>query len=215
MLGEADQTQVRMNLKLLIDTESKRVLFAEAGKDFVDFLFKIQTLPVSTVVVSLLQKKQARVGSLTNLYESIENLKKYMQWNGSKDALLKPAPLSLVATHIHCPKCYRGMTSSMTYVAPSFYERGIGFVKDMVNYMVMDDLVVMPLSTISSIAFLNKLDVKDFSAVREKRVDFGMDEAVKLLSASLHTNNVLTDDVFLNGTTSTSKKGNTHASREN
>ncbi|EYU36134.1 hypothetical protein MIMGU_mgv11b020324mg, partial [Erythranthe guttata] len=142
MLGEAGQTQVRMNLKLLIDTESKRVLFAEAGKDFVDFLFKIQTLPVGTVVVSLLQKKTSK---------------------------------------------------------------GIGFVKDMVNYMMMDDLVLMPLSTISSITFLNKLDVKNFSTVREKRVDFGMDKAVKLLSASLHTNNVLTD-VFLNGTTSTSKK---------
>ncbi|EYU36133.1 hypothetical protein ABFS82_14G238900 [Erythranthe guttata] len=242
MVGEAE-TEVVMRLKLLIDTESKRVLFAEAGKDFVDFLFKIQTLPVGAVVLSLLQKKQARIGSLTNLYESIENLNNsYMQSNETKDALLKPDdPLSLVAgptpgppraatlasklfykcstcppvyvsdsPDIYCPGCrYSKMTSSMIYVAPPFYDddQGIGFVKDMVTYMVMDDLVVTPLSTISSISFLNKLDVKDFSSVQEKRVNFGMDEAVKLLSASLHTNNVLTD-VFLNCTTTNSNKRN-------
>ncbi|KAL7127206.1 hypothetical protein ABFS83_14G239900 [Erythranthe nasuta] len=81
----------------------------------------------------------------------------------------------------------------------------VGFVKDMVPYMVMDDLSVTPLSTMSSFALLHKLDVKDMSVVEEKVVNFGKDEALKLLSAALYTNNVLTD-VFLNCTNSTSKK---------
>lgn len=48
-----------------------------------------------------------------------------------------------------------------------------GFVKDVVTDMVTDDLVVKPMSTISSIALLNKFNVKDVSAV-----NFGMEEVI-------------------------------------
>jgi hypothetical protein len=62
----------KVSLKLLIDTKSQRVLFAEADKKYVDFLFSIFTLPVGTVT-KLLQK-QNMSGCLHSLYESIENL---------------------------------------------------------------------------------------------------------------------------------------------
>lgn len=45
-----------VSLKLLIDKKHKKVLFAEAGKDFVDFLFTLLSLPVS-IVIGLLSKK--------------------------------------------------------------------------------------------------------------------------------------------------------------
>ena len=61
-----------VSLKLLVDSTSERVLFAEAGKDFVDFLFNILSLPVGTVIGLL--TKQDMVGCLVNLYESLENL---------------------------------------------------------------------------------------------------------------------------------------------
>lgn len=51
-----------------------------------------------------------------------------------------------------------------------------GFVKGVVTYMVMDDLVVTPMSTISSITMLNKLNVKDVGALEERVVDLGMPE---------------------------------------
>ncbi|KAL7084921.1 hypothetical protein ACP275_14G251800 [Erythranthe tilingii] len=220
-----------MSLKLLIDTQGKRVLYAEANKGFVDFLFHILSLPVGTLVSFL--KSQGNIGSLANLYSSIENLNdSYMHSKQTKDTLLKPMPLSLVAglnvphnnpyaaRNIYtclcnnpcasvdlktaCPNCRREMVKLITFVGPTSCGE-VGFVKDMVTYMVMDDLSVSPLSTMSSFALLLKLDVKDMSAVEEKVVNFGMDEAVKLLNASLHTHNVLTD-VFLNSTTTTSKK---------
>ncbi|KAL6501472.1 hypothetical protein OROGR_026605 [Orobanche gracilis] len=79
-----------VSLKLLIDTQAKKVLFAEAGKDCVDFLFYILSLPVCSLIS--LVGKQGMVGSLANLYENIENLNdSYMQPNQSKDTLLKPA----------------------------------------------------------------------------------------------------------------------------
>ncbi|GKA23466.1 protein MOR1 isoform X1 [Tanacetum coccineum] len=47
---------------------------------------------------------------------------------------------------------------------------GGGFVKGLVTYMVMDDLVVKLVSTISSITMLNKFNVKEVGALMEKMV---------------------------------------------
>jgi hydroxymethylpyrimidine/phosphomethylpyrimidine kinase len=51
-----------------------------------------------------------------------------------------------------------------------------GFVKDVVTFMVMDDLVIEPMSTISSITLLNKFNVKEIGTLQEKVVEMGMDE---------------------------------------
>lgn len=40
----------KVSLKLLIDTKGNKVLFAEAGKDFVDFLFNLLSLPLGNVI---------------------------------------------------------------------------------------------------------------------------------------------------------------------
>ncbi|KAL3521034.1 hypothetical protein ACH5RR_019183 [Cinchona calisaya] len=61
------------------------------------------------------------------------------------------------------------------------------FVEGVVTYMVMDDLEVKPMSAISSIALLNKFNVKEVGALEEKVVDLGMDEALKLLKTSLES----------------------------
>ena len=42
--------------------------------------------------------------------------------------------------------------------------------------MVMDDLEVKPMSTISSITLLNKFNVKHIGALEEQVVELGMDE---------------------------------------
>ena len=182
-----------VSLKLLIDSKGQRVLFAEAGKDFVDFLITILALPIGTVIRLL--KKQGMVGCLQNFYESIESLSDtYLQPKQNKDSLLKPKvyisgggviPLQLPniesstsrkfyrCVHGHayvsddrttsCPSCTRSsitMTSELTYVdSRSGTNSGSstegGYVKGVVTYMVMDDLVVKPMSTISSITLLN------------------------------------------------------------
>ncbi|KAG8372839.1 hypothetical protein BUALT_Bualt12G0108700 [Buddleja alternifolia] len=229
-----------LSLKLLIDTKGKRVLFAETDKDCVDFLFHILSLPVARVT-SLL-KNDGVMGSLANIYESVENLhESYIQPNQSKDTLLKPipptairgysAPLTLLLNDAPttmtdekkfykcrycsasnftddqttvCPNCRNIMSGNMSYVAPAGGQQASsgegGFVKGVVTYMVLDDLSVRPLSSISSINLLNKFNVKDVSALEEKDVHLGMNEAVKLLKASLQSKKVLTD-VFLENVT--------------
>ncbi|KAH7667779.1 hypothetical protein IHE45_12G082000 [Dioscorea alata] len=78
-----------MALKLLIDTKANRVLFAEAGKEVVDFLFGLLALPLGSIV-KLLSKDQM-VGSIGSLYSSLENLDStYIQPNQDKGILLSP-----------------------------------------------------------------------------------------------------------------------------
>ncbi|GLT88973.1 hypothetical protein SLE2022_069790 [Rubroshorea leprosula] len=63
--------------------------------------------------------------------------------------------------------------------------------------MIMDNLEVRPISTISGITImLNPFNVKDVGALEEKVVDVGMDQGVELPKMSLQTKTVLTE-VFL------------------
>ncbi|KAJ0601981.1 hypothetical protein HanIR_Chr03g0134731 [Helianthus annuus] len=100
-----------------------------------------------------------------------------------------------------CPNCRRSMNVPMTVVTPKEVlaetkktdkKRKRGYVKEVVTYLVMDDLVVKPMSTISSITAINKLSVKDLSQLEEMTVSFGKEEGLKLLKASLKTDQVLT-----------------------
>ncbi|CAL4958294.1 unnamed protein product [Urochloa decumbens] len=79
-----------LSMKLLVDTKSGRVIYAEAGKDVVDFLFSLLTLPVATVVKVL--SKDAMVGCIGNLYGSVERLDAaYVRSADAKATLLSPA----------------------------------------------------------------------------------------------------------------------------
>ncbi|TXG49685.1 hypothetical protein EZV62_025560 [Acer yangbiense] len=226
----------QVKLKLLIDTKSKKVLFAEAGKDFVDFLFYLLSLPVSTVVRLL--KDEGEVGCLSDLYDSLENLNDtYIQPTQNKTNLLyhksslpgselplllsgadqfssttrnvymcnSRSPCSRHASETPndiCPNC-RGtmnvvvsLVNSSSAAANNTSTSSGGFVKGVVTYMVMDNLEVKPMSTISSITLLNSFNVQNVGSLEEKVVALDVDEGLKLLKASLECKNVLTT-VFL------------------
>ncbi|KAI3748691.1 hypothetical protein L6452_11950 [Arctium lappa] len=143
-----------VSLKLLVNKKAQKVLFAEANKEFVDFLFNILSLPVGTVI-------------------------------------------NLLTEH---PMCKGRMSYILSYVtgdgAAKLAGEGGGFVKGVVTYMVMDDLEVKPMSTISSITMFNMFNVKKIGDLEEKVVSLGMKEGLMLLKASFECKNVLTT-VFL------------------
>ena len=77
------------SLKLLINRKSKGVLFAEAEKEFIDFLFTLLALPVATVTKLL--KDHSLVGCIGNLNDSGESLSDtYIQPGQTKNNLLNP-----------------------------------------------------------------------------------------------------------------------------
>ncbi|MCH82269.1 DUF674 family protein, partial [Trifolium medium] len=275
-MASSSSSTTKVSLKLLIDTKNEKVLFAEASKSAIDFLFNLLCLPIGTVVKLL--STNGMVGSLGNLYESVENLdQKYMLPNQTKDALLNPRAQSFsteisgfltqnddndveetklymcpnkcnfeitndnttrctvisattsssdfecaptmshrarrirnvgrivgkrtiirndivnesatnfkVMDNKTCPGygvCGKHMSSEVHYIGNrKVVENGAsniknGFVKDDVTFLVMDDLLIQPMSTVSStITLLNNLNIKEIGTFQEKVVEMGMDE---------------------------------------
>ncbi|CAI0626058.1 unnamed protein product [Linum tenue] len=203
----------KVTLKLLINKKTKKVLFAEAGKDFVDFLFTLLSFPLGTVIKLLSKNKM--VGCLGNLYESIEELSDtFFQPNLGKATVLNPKlpsrpsgstlllsdggendnngyhrnvtdnPLAI------CSQCNCRMRTQVSFItAPSaagndgagdVNSQEGGFVKGVITYMVMDNLEVKPMSTISSITMLNKFNIQEVGALEEKVIELGVDEVAHL-----------------------------------
>ena len=82
----------KISLKLLVDTKTKTVLFAEAGKEFVDFVFSLLTLPIGAV--AKLVSAGTMHGSVGRLYQSVERIGAiYLQPGTDKSDLLQPKVL--------------------------------------------------------------------------------------------------------------------------
>lgn len=93
-----------ITMKLLVDSRPPRprVVFGEAGKDAVDFLFSLLTLPAGTAVRLL--GKESMGGSVGNLYASVERLEgSYLRPGFAKDALLCPAVLASPLLRLPAP----------------------------------------------------------------------------------------------------------------
>ncbi|CAN1269400.1 hypothetical protein LINPERPRIM_LOCUS13568 [Linum perenne] len=147
-------------LKLLIDKKNNRVLFAEAGKDFVDFLFSIFSLPLGTVTKLL--SKNRMVGCLGSLYKSIEDLSDtFIEPSENKVTVLNPKATFLFGGRAHW------LTGSDYNASP-------------VISRVTDDLEVKPMSTISSITLFSKFNIQQVDALEERVVELGMDKVTQL-----------------------------------
>ncbi|KAL5202606.1 hypothetical protein ABZP36_013558 [Zizania latifolia] len=82
----------KINLKLLVDSKSKKVLLAEAGKEFVDFVFSLLTLPIGAVVKLI--SAGTMQGSIGRLYQSVEHISaSYILPNKDRADLLRPKVL--------------------------------------------------------------------------------------------------------------------------
>ncbi|PNT65051.1 uncharacterized protein LOC100846444 [Brachypodium distachyon] len=260
-------------MKLLVDKRSRRVLYAEARKDAVDFLIGLLRVPAGLAARVIANNSKhaagaapvAPPGSLGTLYAGARALEDafFVAAAPDRDAILCPSlpsaalPLLLAAdpsapapapapappppapakryfrcagpygtncrgnptsvtdvAGLPCPVCRQPMTVEMRWspgdahgklaqaaaqeAATAASEGGGGYVKGVVSYLVMDDLTVAPMSTISAIMLLKKFKVADCSALEELTVDLGPREAVLLLKAALESTTALTD-VFCGG----------------
>ncbi|KAK9998597.1 hypothetical protein SO802_018200 [Lithocarpus litseifolius] len=211
-----------ITLNLLVDNSSNKVVYAEAGKEFVDFLFGLLQIPLGSIMGLLWNYGMASgSGSLSKVYESIQNLDPcYVQPNLTKDSLLRPNPAFSSATYTpqlllnFVPPNQKTSTEAQsTHFAfsPSPFRASVysptpsrhketGYVRRAVTFMVMDDLMVKPMSTISTISLLNDLNIKDISSLQEKKVEVDLKKGLELLKASFNSPTVLTD-VFLGNKT--------------
>ncbi|CAL1376622.1 unnamed protein product [Linum trigynum] len=213
----------KMKLKLVVDRKRNMVIFAEAQKDFVDLLFYILSLPLSAMVKYL---DAAGSSSLAKLHGSVHSLKMKGYLNPPHDSywdhpsnitpqLFTYVPIlprlipsqnfgrqlySCKDNHRHvkcgidkwtrCVHCCGDMNEVVQFTE---LVSMADYVKEKVQYMVSDDLTVSPLDYNSVLTAFEGFDRAD---VVEKEVEFGSEEALALLDATLHSKEPLTS-VFL------------------
>jgi len=233
-----------MTIKLMVNKRSRKILYAEAGKDFVDLLFSFLVLPTGAIakqaLVSKVTKKeedQTKVPCITNLYKSVESLSALLM-KADKAVLLNPKVVSTTYTNdILCiqsppppaapPGYYVCNNASSTYYINSgFYSTAStthnlstqsgsstcscgslvnrevklvekapvpvlpkGYVKKTANFVITDDLSVIPVNSTATIVQLwNKLDVKEPTELEERNVTVGQNEVINFVVPSFLTN---------------------------
>lgn len=235
MATTTQPSPAQLTMKLLVDSSParrRRVVFAEAGKDTVDFLFSLLAVPAGTAVRLLSKDDQSMPGSMGNLYSSAEKLADgpYAHPAAARDAVLcaaMPSPAAVAGpptswlfrlpepqppppapaapkkffncstgyancrgyvTEVRgtrCPNCNNQMLTEAKIVGsspPPAVAQGqgaVGFVQGgMVTYTVTDDLVISPMSNVSTIALLNACAVRDFGSLQERVVQIGYKEVL-------------------------------------
>ncbi|KAG2670416.1 hypothetical protein I3760_14G084500 [Carya illinoinensis] len=204
MATNPSSSETIISLTLLVDKSSNKVVFAETGKEFVDFLFGLLQVPLGSIIALLRDNDLAPgSGSLGTVHESVQNLDpSYLLPNQTKESLLTPKPAFESSTLT--PPLLQNFVSPDQQRRTDSYGRSYGrqndtepgYVKGVVTYMVLDDLTVKPMSTISSITRLNNLKIKDLGSVQEKKVEIDIKKGLELIKVSLYSTTVLTD-VFL------------------
>ncbi|GLJ54249.1 hypothetical protein SUGI_1163550 [Cryptomeria japonica] len=235
-----------LTIKLMVSKKNRRIMYAEAGKDFVDMLCSFLTLPTGVIAkLALRSDTTAKPCCITNLYNSVEALSDSL-FKADKSVLLgqkvfstiytndvlnidAPAP-PVAAKPTEPPKYYvcsnAGSTSYKHYLSPqsaavrcpcgSYVNREVyfvdrpaestpqlvvpgnaqGYVKKRANFVITDDLSVIPVDSTATIVNLwNKIQVKEPTELEEKNVTVGAAEVLGLLKAAMTSTTAL-NDVF-------------------
>ncbi|WCJ20385.1 hypothetical protein M5689_002620 [Euphorbia peplus] len=200
-LGEAEIGKIRV--KLFISKSKKIVCFAEVGEDFIDLVFSFLTIPLGHVMK---QMQGASIdGCIDNLYKSIEGLDiEYFNSSNEKEMLLNPKippkfgyeNQLLGVEEVSCNVFLNFSNFAIKVRDPKIPTQkedksNGGFMAGPEMFTVTDDLNVIPISAVSGLNILNKLDVS-LSDVQELVVYVGKNEAVFLLVASFGSEYALT-----------------------
>ncbi|KAF7056009.1 hypothetical protein CFC21_063480 [Triticum aestivum] len=201
-----------IKIKLAVDRSRNRVLFADAGSDFVDVLLSFLTLPLSAIQFCAATSP----GCLFNLCDSVNRLTggRLLKveachdmlltpstahefggfWN-SHDAFVKNQP-NLQVDGDYC-RCWQVM-ARLVHVYNKVSSGSVMFVRCKEQFMISDDLTIMPASTRTMQLLARNFGpgaiLPDFE---ELEVCVGWTEVVvAMLKASLSSDTIFTD-IFL------------------
>ncbi|KAK8965138.1 hypothetical protein KSP40_PGU019809 [Platanthera guangdongensis] len=99
------------------------------------------------------------------------------------------------SSKVICSRCGKLMDRIREWKKETAEEGGV-FVKATTEFMITDDLRVMPASLLKSLSLLKEMQIKDTSMLEERVIQFGTKEALNLLGRSLVSKNALTEVCF-------------------
>ncbi|XP_021821342.1 uncharacterized protein LOC110762921 [Prunus avium] len=214
----ADKSTNGIELKVLVDKGSNKVIFIEPNNDFVDVLFSLLTIPMGTIIrLARKHSDPVAIGCMNNLYASVENFDDQEFWmHTCKDMLLHPRNaadsqcnalklklddaeprryfLNPYSPQLFAYSCSAGMNRewSLSFRAS---QDGSVFVKGQTRFTVTDDLQVIPPSSTANSVF-TKLRVVDVDAMEELTINIGTVEILNLLMCSLVSKTALTETLL-------------------
>jgi hypothetical protein len=177
-IGKEEEESDEMVVKVLRRKSSKQIFFLEAEEDFTDFVFSFLTFPLGAVLHIL--QGFSFVSCIDNLYKSVTELSsdKCLRSQLFKDILTSPtisAQSELRNQILPIPKNnYKAKNMSYKFVDPKSPITG-GYAGTPLTFMVTDELVVTPMSSIDGISYLERMKVP-LNDVEEMVVNIGQKE---------------------------------------
>ncbi|KAK1373932.1 hypothetical protein POM88_030125 [Heracleum sosnowskyi] len=220
-IGTEGTDSKKMTVKVFVQKSTNMILLAHSSEDFIEFLFSFLTVPVGKVTSMLTENHESKL-SIENMYKSVIelNVSEYLKSQHLKDMLLKPKlPMHHLCSNYIFPlmeetaskkfgiRCMPFSRGQYDYYLTAFSDSTMklgrecidqspkgegGFVRGPTKFMVTDDLVVTPLSSMSCFTYFHRLKVAP-GDIEEQVINIGMEEALNLLWASLTSTSVLTN----------------------
>ncbi|KAL8265148.1 hypothetical protein R6Q59_023278 [Mikania micrantha] len=201
-----------LTLKVIIQKSKSKVLFAESDSGFVEFLFGFFEIPLGYMIGKLMNCSSS-FESLNNLYSSISNMStgEHIKSLDLKNILLHPELLDTYLSEkqifplrvfdnsnndcIAYPVDCKGQKNEVFFIGCLKDSRvDGGYLKPSAKFMLTDDLAITPLSSLSSISILSKLNVP-LNDVEVHKVRIGIEEGIEILDASLKSLSAFTDSI--------------------
>ncbi|KAL0905070.1 hypothetical protein M5K25_027245 [Dendrobium thyrsiflorum] len=111
------------------------------------------------------------------------------------DCLHKSPCYYTYVTKARCSRCGKLMDKDWSWPKGTVEKRGV-FVNDGVDFIITDDLRVMPISLMSGFSVLEELRINDTGILEERVINVGNEEALNLLRRSLESKHALTEVFF-------------------
>ncbi|WJX76560.1 hypothetical protein P8452_59966 [Trifolium repens] len=213
----------KVTLRVIVDKERNQVVYAEAGKDFVDVLFSFLTFPLGTIARLVAEESNieaVRFGSLSSLYQSVSDLDQQHLWSQHcKEMLLKPRnslegfyqnlkmniddiPRQVfLCENMLCRSSgsifkYQKCQCGKLLKTESHMAYYNGFVKKSATFIIHGDLTVMPNDLGTILCLLQKRGISNIADIEKKTILIGKKEVADLLKLSLLSKTPLTDFVL-------------------
>ncbi|KAI7743917.1 hypothetical protein M8C21_032028 [Ambrosia artemisiifolia] len=184
----------KMVLEVCLQKSTGKLLFAEAKEDFVDFVFGILSIPLGTVIGTLMNGASS-ISCMDNIFKSISNMSvgRYLKSQDIKDMLLKPYfgqeyssknqlfPIKGTLTTHDVKDAYyninplvRPTVNCYTYHLkdPRLKEQ---LLRPSGMFFVTDDLVISPSSSQLAMNTLAKFKVK-LNDIKKYEISIGLEE---------------------------------------
>lgn len=185
-IGEVEEPcdEYKMVVKVVRRKSNEQILFVEGDEDFADFVFSFLTLPMGGVIFMF--EGLSFLNCLDNLYKSMTELSpdRCFRSQSVKDKLIDFAigmqfelrnhilPIGVEPSHYSLT--HKNHKIALNFVDPKSPISG-GFAKGPMSFMVTDDLVVSPMSSISGLEYLERMKVP-LNDVEERVITVGLKE---------------------------------------